>query len=165
MRQHERGQALSELLLLLPAFGLLLLLLSFGAQLLIARLSLIALARDYALLLARNEPSLSASPATQALELRRLCGRTSGLDPKHLSHTLQPMPLPGLKGVDTGPVAGLVQAALLGQRLTLRYELRWGGLLGRCFPDGWTLEEELSFQGDPWKHPWQRVIQRYLLPH
>ncbi len=152
-------------MLALPLFAALIALIVFGSQLFVVRLKLIALTRDYTLLLARNEPSLHATPAVQLLELRRLAARTPGLDAKNISFILRPLGLPGLRDIDTGPVAGLVQAALLGQTVSVRYTLHWRGLLGRLFPAGLTLQEDMAFQGDPWKHPWQRVIQRYLLAH
>jgi hypothetical protein len=164
--KREKGQALAELVIVLPLFLALLGAIAFWAHLMLARLALIQLTRDYALLLARNPELLHAEQPEQTLQLQALARRISWLQAEHLDQRLEALP-PSLtqktdpdlaSGMALPGVGGLLQGMLLGQRLWVGYRLHFDGLAGRLFPQGIEMKETVAFKGDPWNNPIDRIM-------
>jgi hypothetical protein len=162
----EKGQALAELVIVLPLFLALLGALTFWAHLTLARLALIQLTRDYALLLARDPKLLSAPQPERTLQLQALARRISWLQAEHLSQHLEPLP-PSLtqktdpeanRNLQLPGVGGLLQGMLLGQRLWVGYRMHFDGLAGRLLPQGIEMKETVAFKGDAWNNPVDRLI-------
>lgn len=153
----EKGQALTELVLLIPAFAGLLLLFAFVAQLVLCRLALIQLTRDSALYLARESSVWSGSPDEQLQAVRELAAGRTLLDPQALSLQVEPLELPLqdktpalLQAALNSGIGKALRSALMGKRLTLSWQLHFHGLAAKLFPQGLLLRESVAFQGDAW---------------
>lgn len=168
-RTAERGQALTELVLLLPAFAGILLVFTFLAYLSVCRLALIQLTRDSALYLARESSLWIGPPAEQLQAVRELAAQRKLLDPQAIEVSLEPLELPLQGGspsllqsaMNTGSLK-MVRSMLLGKRLTLRWRLRFQGLAGLVFPNGLQLRESVALQGDAWDfgngRDWKKIF-------
>jgi hypothetical protein len=164
-RSREKGQALVELAIVLPLFLALLGALTFWAHLMLARLALIQVTRDYALLLARDPKLLSAPQPERTLQLQALARRVSWLQAEHLSQRLEPLPPTLTQNADPAAarslqlpgVGGLLQGMLLGQRLWVGYRMSFHGLAGKLFPQGIEMKETVAFKGDAWNNPIDRL--------
>jgi hypothetical protein len=165
LRRGQKGQALAELLIVLPLFASLIMAAAFWADLMLAKLALTRLTRDYAVLLAREgEPA--KSPQQQLNQLRLLAEKSSHLDSRKLSLELSALPPTLVQDAGAGTedalalpgIGGLLQSMLLGQRLVLRYEIQYRGLLGRALPHGLVLRETVAFKSDPWNNPADRLL-------
>jgi hypothetical protein len=167
---RQRGQALTELVLLLPLFSALLLSFLFLAKIFLAQLALIQLTRDFALLVARNGPTM-ADPLIQQEQLLKALAKKSGtLDPAALSFSLEPEGFSGGGGLETVgkiPPLKFMADTLWPRHLQVHYHLQFGGMAGWVLPQGLLLEEEVRFLADPWKHLYQRVFQYFYekVPH
>jgi hypothetical protein len=147
---------LTEAALLAPLFALLLLVFMAWARLCLLRLALIQLSRDSALLLARNDELWNASESEQLAAVRELAERQGALKPENLSLEFKTLSLPllgslfGLQGEGGHSFYDWIVGKFFGRRLVLRYQLRPQGLLGRIYPAGLKLEEDVAVLGDPW---------------
>jgi hypothetical protein len=145
------------MVILLPIFAGLLLVFAFLAQLMLSRLALIQLTRDSALYLARDSTLWLGDEDEQLAAVRQLAQGRRLLDPQALGLKLEPLAMPFQdqggalvqSAMDSGAMK-LVRSVLLGKRLTLSLHLRFGGLAGRIFPSGLTLNESVALQGDAW---------------
>jgi hypothetical protein len=145
------------MVILLPLFAGLMLVFAFLAQLMLSRLALIQLTRDSALYLAKDSTLWLGDEDEQLVAVRQLAQGRRLLDPQALSLTLQPLEMPFqdqggalLQGAMNSGAMKLVRSVLLGKRLTLSLQLRFGGLAGRIFPSGLTMNESVALQGDAW---------------
>jgi hypothetical protein len=166
--RHERGQALTELILVAPLFAGLMLLFAFWAHLGVARLAMVQLSRDAALMLARNGTLWSQPLKVQEAAVRDLARRQALLDPASLtllSEEVAPVGLgnvEALQGALNSPLGqSLIKLAGL-RRYRLRCRLKIGGLAGRLVGGGVNLEESLVLQGDPWKMEASELMSKIL---
>jgi hypothetical protein len=164
-RGSQRGQALVELVIVLPLFLALLAALAFWAQLMLARLALIQVTRDFALLLARDPVLLGASEPERSARLQALARENGGLQAEQIRQHLEALP-PNLSqssdpeasaGLRSPGLGSLLQGMLLGQRLWVFYRLRFAGLAGHLFPEGLEMKESVAFKGDAWNNPLKRL--------
>ncbi len=165
-RRAGKGQALVELVIVLPLFAALLMAATLWADLTLKKLELIRLTRDFAVLLARSDHS-EHGPKDFQNQLRLLADKTTRLESRHLSYSLEPLP-PSLtqqqdpradQAMALPGMGGVVQAMLLGQRLKLVYTLQYRGLLGLALPGGIQLKETVALKTDPWTSPFNRLLR------
>jgi hypothetical protein len=164
--RREKGQALAELVIVLPLFLALLGALAFWAHLMLARLALIQVTRDFALLLARDPKLLGAQQPERTLALQALARQVAWLQTEHLNHRLEALPLSLTQDADPEVarslalpgIGGLLQGMLLGKRLWVTYRMHFGGLAGRLFPQGIEMQETVAFKGDAWNNPMDRLM-------
>ena len=165
-RPGEKGQTLLELVIVLPLFAALLLATALWADLVLKKLDLIQLTRNFAVMLARDDQSRYRSPKDLENQMRILAQKTSRLDDRHLSFHLAPLP-PTLRQ-DADPAAaealslpgvgGMLQSMLLGERLQLSYRMEFRGLLGKALPHGIELKETVALKRDPWTNIGERLL-------
>lgn len=162
----QRGQALMELVLVLPLFLGFLLGGALLARLTLIRLELIHLSRETALGLSRSQTE-SPDPAALA---RTLAARSEVLEP--LSLTAETTSALGTnwtlpEGVPMPDFAKSMTGSLLegtaGTKLTLRYRFPAPRYARAAFPDGFPFEESVVFKGDPWKDPKGRMKRMFSL--
>lgn len=163
---RAKGQALLELVIVLPLFAALLMATALWADLMLKKLDLIHLTRNLAVMLARNDQGRYRSPKDAENQMRLLARATSRLDDRRLSFHLAPLPPTLTQDADPETaealrlpgVGGMLQSMLLGERLQVSYRMEYRGLLGRALPRGIELKETVALKRDPWTNIGERLL-------
>jgi hypothetical protein len=158
LKPGQSGQALAELVMVLPIFMGILLFCACFVRLVTFRLELIRLARETAIGLTRAEPD----DDPQALA-RALAGRSGVLNPLSLTAKLAPATSTAWQVDSSSSFFDGLLDATMGQELTLTYSSpapRWASA---AFARGFAFEEKVTFKSDPWKRP-KRKLKRLLSP-
>lgn len=129
-----------------------------------ARLELLDLTREFAVLIARHDP-LAHQDRMRKSELKAIALRM-GMDPKAVDMKIEPllgMSVSADKGIlsqASGATANFVSKMALGERLTVTYQppIRLPFFRGRRF----QMEESVALKTNPWKHPSETFLKSFF---
>ncbi len=157
-RQGEKGQALLELLLIVPILALLAYGMALLADVAVTRLALIRVTREVAAFAARQESG--GRRAAEISMMARAAADRMGLIPWNVSAQEGSLDQVSLGG----PAASkILEMGGLASRITLEYRYQPRGPLRLWFKQGMTLRESVVLQANPWREPGEQLLRKILV--